>query len=78
MTEEPRNYGIIGFNFLKANNLIISAHTLELLEAMSDHTANLYTVNNSPKPLKVTSNQLQILNNRSGTHVEIKCESLFE
>ena len=42
VTEEPRSYGIIGLDFLKANNLIISAHTSELLEAMSDHTATLY------------------------------------
>ena len=44
VTQESRNYGIIALDISKINSLIISPHTSEFYQSMSDCTAKLYKI----------------------------------
>ena len=43
VTKDSGNYGIIGLDILKANKLILSPYTSEMLESGLKHKARLYT-----------------------------------
>ena len=77
VTQENRDYGIIGLDFLTTYQLSISIKNLKLYQHMTNRVVKLYTANKLPKSVVVTSHNLEVINNEFFSHFEEKCKNVL-
>ena len=76
VTQETRDYGIIGLDLLRENNLVISPHTSELSKPPTDQTAKLYTADKLPTHQLTKQAQIE-LKHSTTLPLEEKCKRLL-
>ena len=77
VTEESRNYGILGIDILKAHKLMIAPHKSKLYGKTSEGTAKLYTAANLPTPVVVKINKGEIRDHNRYDSLKEECLALF-
>ena len=77
VTQENREYGIIGIDFLKTYKLSISLENSKLYQNKTNRVVKLYTANELPKSVVVTSHNLKVTDNEFISHFEDKCKNLL-
>ena len=78
VTEESRDYGIIGIDILRANKLILLPHTAELFQQKNNRIAKLYTAGELNKSTTTTLNKIGIVNNQGNFYTKNKFENLLD
>ena len=76
VTQEFRNYGILGMNILMANKLTICSLALKMSHQLSKRTTKLFKAANLPTPVVVSINTAEAKENNITT-LETKCETLL-
>ena len=77
ITQVYRGHGIIGLDFLIANNLVISPAKSELRSASSESTAKLFFATQLPIPIECPTNKVQ-LPDLSHLSLKEKCTTLLK
>ena len=76
ITPESRGYGIIGLDFLIANNLEILPAKSQLRSAISGRKAKLLVASDFPSPVVASTNSFELL--QSGNYsLEENCKALL-
>ena len=78
VTEESRDYGIIGIDILRANKLIFSPHTAELFQQKHNRIARLYTARELNKATTIVSNKNVAVDKQRIFYANNKFESLLD
>ena len=77
VTDESRNYGILGIDIIKANKLIIAPHKSKLYSETSEGTAKIYTAAELPAPVVVKINKGEIRDHNCYDSLKEECLALF-
>ena len=77
VTQEFRNYGIIGLDILEANIIIIAPHKSEIYDEASKRTAKLFAAANLPKPVVARVNKAEIRKHSRYDSLEKECLELL-
>ena len=78
VTQEYRDYGLLGLDFLKTHKLSISLEKLRLYQYITNRVVKLYAPNELPRSVVVSAHTLEIVNNESALHFENKCRNLLK
>ena len=76
VTQEFRNYGILGMDILMANELTLCPFALKMSHHPSNRTTKLFKAENLPTPVVLAINTAEAKANNSTT-LEAKCEKLL-
>ena len=77
VTQESKNYGILGMDILMTNKLIICPFDLELSDQLSNRTTKLFKAANLPTSVVVSINTGEARVNNNITSLKAICETLL-
>jgi len=77
VTQEYRNYGIIGLDMLEANKLTIAPHKSELYDEASKRSVKLFTAASLPAPAVAMINKVEIKDCDRYDSLEKECLALL-
>ena len=77
VTQENRNYGILGLDFLKANEITIAPHESKLYNKTSNRTAQLFAAANLPTPVVARTNKGEVRDHSRYDSLEEECLALL-